>query len=346
MIFTPSCSEECPSKRRKLFSNHLNDRSPSSVAASLSNLVSISHIDSIDDVLLHIMNFFVGTDGIDLQDINNVRHVCKRWNTVVSLPEYWSHIEATTNYSNENVHTRLAGFMNLGAYPFQDQNVTMYKVKQRSTGCIYQLKIHHGQACHPRSSIREIATKNKLEQEDVCIKHLSLIKDWSRCNDDILHWYEYSEYSLHSYLEGQTEYSALFQNLLFQCLLALHSLHSRGIQHRNISAKTLYLFPNGSEIPLLKLADFRYSSHSLTLTADNCEQYIQANTPESISCTSLEVPLHSQDCFALATVFKELLQYVIGFRQMKFINGNVQVIRPRGVSSFDFSFHQTLFFFT
>jgi hypothetical protein len=98
----------------------------------------------------------------------------------------------------------------------------------------------------------------------------------------------------------------------------------------------VHLFSNGSEIPLIKIGDFGYSSHLLSLTADNCEQYIQANTPEYISHTSLEVPMHSQDCFALATVFQELLQYVIGIRKRKSISGNIQVIRPRGVSNFFF----------
>lgn len=343
MVFTPSFEREISSKRRKLLPTHPNERSPSSVASSLSDLVSISHVDSIDDILLHIMKFFIGKDGIDIQNINNFRHVCKRWNHALSLPEYWRHVEATTNYSNENLQTRLAGFMNLGAYPFQDKNVTLYKVKQRSTGCTYQLKIQHKRDCYPRSSLREIATKKKLSQDDVNIKHLSLIKDWCRCNDDILHWYEYSEISLHSYLEDQKDYIASFRNLLYQCLLALNSLHSCGIKHRNLSAKTMHLFSNGSEIPLIKIGDFGYSSHSLSLTADNCEQYIQANTPEYISHTSLEVPMHSQDCFALATVFQELLQYVIGIRKRRSISGNVQVIRPRGVSNFIFLSNQYFF---
>jgi hypothetical protein len=347
MIFTPSFEEESAYKRRKLLMDHSNERSPTSVVSSSSDFVSISHVDLIDDVLLHIMKYFIGKDGIDLKDINSVRHVCKRWNHVLSLPEYWSHVEATTNYSNENLQTRLAGFINLGAYPFQDNNVTMYKVKQRSTGSVYQLKIQHRHDCHPRSSLREIATKNKLVQDDVSIKHLSLIQDWCRCKDDILHWYEYSEYSLHSYLEGQEDNTALFRNLLYQCLLALNSLHRCGIKHRNLSVKALQLFANGSEMPLIKISDFGYSSHSSTLPADNCEEYIQANTPESIIHSSLKVPLHSQDCFALATVFQELLQYVIGIRQSKSISGNVQVIRPRGVSNLILLYHHLfLYHFT
>lgn len=311
-------------KRRKLL-GHVSEKE-----SSLSSIsASITDIDCVEDIFLHIMTYFVGNDGIDVSTIENAQYVCQRWKRHLCLPSFWNHVEATTEYSNETLKSRLVGFINLGSIPSEcTTGTTVDIVKQRSTGTIYKLKIFHSISCHPRWSLREIAARKQVERRNGCVQHLSLLHNWCRCGSDLLHWYEHSSYSLLSYLETQTDYNMLFRNLLFQCLLALKELHGCGIQNVNLSMKSILLFPRDSKTPLVKLCDFEDSIIASTiLMADCCEKSIEGD---------MEVfypkVMYGNDCFRLSQLFGKLLKYVIHFRHIVHLTNNVHLVRSRGVS--------------
>ena len=264
---------------------------------------TIADIDDVSDVFLHIMGFFVGcgsarnTGTIDAKTILSMMQVSKRWNQEATSQKFWKlvpNLKSINMNSNKHNHTN-----NRDHYDSLDTRLVQYakiersllsedcwKVRDRATDTILKLEINvigAQEHCHPQRHLKEVALRERMDCMDKDEKkHLNLVKEWDVCDGCALHWHEYPDDTLESWMEKEDlkNRPQVIKSVVWQLLLGLKSLHQSGVAHGALTTEHVHIFHDRDcdrdSLPLVKVAGFEFSNDHHILDADEATDSVDS----------------------------------------------------------------------
>jgi len=252
---------------------------------------TIADIDIVSDMFLHIMGFFVGcsstrhTGTIDAKTILSMMQVSKRWNQEATSQKFWKLVPNLRSMNHRNLNRHRSDSLDINTRLVQYTKIERsvldedcWKVRDRATDKILKLEINvlgAQEHCHPQRHLREVALRKRMD----CLakdekRHLNLVKDWDVCDGYALHWHEYPNDTLESWMQKEDlkKRPQVMKNVVWQLLLGLKSLHQSGVAHGALTTDNVHIFDDcdcsRDSVPLVKVAGFEFSNDLQILDAD------------------------------------------------------------------------------
>lgn len=300
-LATPSTQSSNKKRKLNLDDQHISakkcdveqkNNSPTSITATTfeeptSYSTSMKHVEMIDDVMLHIMGFFVGTDSIDRSNILELMHVSKRWNELSTSTQFWRSVPSIRTMPCDHLSTRLIQYAKIEQMPRSQ----FYKVRDRKTNKIMQLEIspssesdNSATSNYKKRHLREMAMSATMQDQEEK-KYLNLLIDTDVCDGYSLHWHEYSHFTLTDLLQERDmrEKPEDIKHVVCQVLRGLQILSHSGFVHGSLDLDCIEIANgNARDVqdefkPNIRLSQFGSSKKTNFLCIEKEQETVSAN---------------------------------------------------------------------